>query len=70
MCKPLLKMGLMTLEDSLMANANVIVYPDVTLEAWEKCHFNLNFPKLDHLKESMTERCSNRSTKKDKELSP
>ena len=37
-------------EDSLMANANMDVYPEPTLEAWEQCHFNLDFPKLDHLK--------------------
>ena len=33
-----------------MANANMNVFPEPTLEAWERCHFNLEFPKLDHLK--------------------
>jgi len=28
----------------------VKVYPEPTLEAWKQCHFNLDFPKLDHLK--------------------
>jgi len=36
-----------TPEDSQMSNANVDVYPERTLE---QCHFNLDFPKLDHLK--------------------
>ena len=42
-------------EDSLMANANVDVYPEPILKAWEKCHFNLDFPKLDH-KQMLTEK--------------
>ena len=37
-------------EDSLISNVKVDVYPERTLEAWEECHFNLDFPKLDHLK--------------------
>ena len=37
-------------EDALMDNANVDVYPEAISEAWEQCHFNLAFPKLDHLK--------------------
>ena len=37
-------------EDALMDNANVDVYPEASSEAWEQCHFNLAFPKLDHLK--------------------
>ena len=37
-------------EDALMDNANVDIYPEPILEAWERCHFNLDFPKMDHLK--------------------
>ena len=33
-----------------MDNANVDVYPKSILEVWEQYHFNLDFPKLDHLK--------------------
>ena len=37
-------------EDALMDNANVDVYSEPISEAWEQCHFNLEFPKLEHLK--------------------
>ena len=37
-------------EDALMDNANMDVYPEPIFEAWEQCHFNLDFPKLDHRK--------------------
>ena len=37
-------------EDALMDNANVDVYPEPISEPWEQCHFNMDFPKLDHLK--------------------
>ena len=44
-------------EDSLMDNANVEVYPEPISEAWEQCHFNLDFPKLNHLKAIVREHC-------------
>jgi len=42
-------------EDAVMDNANVDVYPEPISEAWEKCHFILDFPKLDNLKEIVFE---------------
>ena len=51
MQNPILENGLDDApKDSLMDNPNVDVYPESTLKAWEQCHFNLYFPKLDHLK--------------------
>ena len=38
------------LGDALIDNANVEVYPEPISEAWEQRHFNLEFPKLNHLK--------------------
>ena len=57
-------------EDALMDKANVDVYSESTLEAWEQCHFNLIFPKLYHLKAivNMAERFFNPLMKKDKEI--
>ena len=54
-------------EDVPMDNANVDVYPDPTLEAWEQCHFNLDFPKstLRQSFESMAECFSNPLIKND-----
>ena len=60
-------------EDVFKDNDNVDVYPEPNLEAWEQCHFNLDFPKLDHLKasfESIAERSSNPLINKDQEFKP
>ena len=56
-------------EDSLMDNANVDVYPESILETWEQCHFNLDFPKLDHLK-IPSRAWQNALIKKDLEFTP
>ena len=48
-CQTLLKMRQEDApEDALMCNANIDVYSERNLEFWEQCHFNLDFPKLDH----------------------